>query len=248
MKYLYLTLLLLTLFNPIYPFDELWVKAQSFASNSWNLVPAKITNTAEITPVSGAGSTVVQIQILQNTLNSNRNIDSVIVSQKLFKDGQELNPDDANTDNNSSTLSTVEKMILNDNHFERDLNPARFGVFHETDSRCISVEKLNETREINGVLCQSFYIKFSPPRRRDRVEGAAWLNAETGQPVFMDTMPQYPPMMIRNMNIKQYFVYDSENDLFYREKAVSSMTITMMGLRRNLTFTIMDENHFRVNQ
>jgi hypothetical protein len=121
--------------------------------------------------------------------------------------------------------------------------PKREGVFFETNTRNLRVRRLNERREINGIMAQGFDVRYTPAgRRRAREEGNVWLCIETGSPVLSELSPTRTPRFVRSINNRVYYNFLSETNQFVKVKTVSTSEGGALGFRMSLNITLISED------
>ena len=259
MKKIIMVLTLTLFFLHIFAFDELWQKAQVIAENSWKLVPG-ITTLEMFTISENADNISAGMEIkMLHYLGEDGTIVTEVIKAEMTIDEGEM-PEIEDDEDFFISEEDLAEFLIEDfhqpddfddaaiamaNEMSKDMIPKRSGMFFETNTRNLSVKRMNETKTINGRLCQGFEIRYSASgKRRDREEGTVWLEINTGAPVMAEMSPNSTPMFTRSINIETHYGFNDDTKQFFREKVINNAEISVLRIRMNMITTIMNENYW----
>ena len=262
MKKIILVFLILTFICTVYAFDELWQKAQALAENSWRLVPGR--SIVSSLTVSDNQSMRIGFDFeVAHTLDTDGNILTEIISyttiddfgvdfrEILSENMEELFEDELNEmfDGDfdieefemGESFEFISEKEINDiaDDFFKDMIPKRTGMFFETNSRNITVNRTRETKMINSRFCQAYEVSYTNTgRRRDRDDVIVWLEVSTGAPVLTESRPRRTPPFVRSVIINTHYVFNEETNQFFVELFETVTEISILRQRMSMTLSV----------
>ncbi len=232
MKKILFVIVIMAIGLKVYAFDDLWKKAQSYAEKSWNLVPGVMTQTNIMKDQKTDEVNMnmyLKIAIKQNDFGfiDNELIEATVNDQKV----------DENT-------PEIKKLI------EVDRTPSRKGMFLIYNKDDITIKKLRETSEINGIKVSKYEVKYSMldnDNKKQTLEGIVWLDSQNGRPVLSDMKMAKTPMFVQSIDIKTYYGFNNNTETFFQEKVEMDVQISAMGQKISNNTVIEMRNYWTYN-